>query len=125
MLKLKAAAEYLGVSTWTLRRILRSGEIPYVQRGKGNILLDLRDLEVRQFRDVSPTEAWLHLDADTTKNMEARVVPLGSWCVRLIEMLRELVKDKQPDDLIFTRGLNPRPVQRFDKLWKRGCRMAE
>jgi|HubBroStandDraft_3_1064219.scaffolds.fasta_scaffold18362_2 excisionase family DNA binding protein len=45
MLKLKAAAEYLGVSTWTLRRILRSGEIPYVQRGEGNILLDLRDLD--------------------------------------------------------------------------------
>jgi integrase len=39
-------------------------------------------------------------------------------------MLRELVKDKQPDDLIFTRGLNHRPVQRFDKLWRRGCRMA-
>ena len=50
MLKLKAA-EYLGVSTWTLRRIFRSGEIPYVQRGEGNILLDLRDL-----------------DADTEKN---------------------------------------------------------
>jgi excisionase family DNA binding protein len=45
MLKLKAPAEYLGVSTWTLRRILRSGEIPYVQRGEGNILLDLRDLD--------------------------------------------------------------------------------
>lgn len=45
MLKLKAAAEYLGVSTWTLRRILRSGAIPYVQRGEGNILLDLRDLD--------------------------------------------------------------------------------
>jgi len=56
--------------------------------------------------------------------MEARVVPLGSWCVRLIAMLRELVKGKQPDDLIFTRGLNHRPVQRFDKLWRRGCRMA-
>jgi excisionase family DNA binding protein len=42
---LKAAAEYLGASTWTLRRILRSGEIPYVQRGEGNILLDLRDLD--------------------------------------------------------------------------------
>ena len=39
-------------------------------------------------------------------------------------MLRELVKGKQPDDLIFTRGLNHRPVQRFDKLWRRGCRMA-
>ena len=50
MLKLKAA-EYLGVSTWTSRRILRSGEIPYVQRGEGNILLDLRNL-----------------DADTEKN---------------------------------------------------------
>jgi hypothetical protein len=56
--------------------------------------------------------------------MEARVVSLGSWCVRLIAMLRELVKGKQPDDLIFTRGLNHRPVQRFDKLWRRGCRMA-
>jgi excisionase family DNA binding protein len=45
MLKLKAAAEYLGVSTWTLRRILRSSEIPYVQRGEGNILLDVRDVD--------------------------------------------------------------------------------
>lgn len=45
MLKLKVAAEYLGISTWTLRRILRSGQIPYVQRGEGNILLDLRDLD--------------------------------------------------------------------------------
>ena len=44
------------------------------------------------------------------------MVPLGSWCVRLITMLRELAKGKQPDDLIFTRGLNHRPVQRFDKL---------
>ena len=85
---------------------------------------EITPLKVRQFRDVSPTESWLHLDADTTKNMEARVVPLGSWCVRLIAMLRELVKGKQPDDLIFTRGLNHRPVQRFDKLWRRGCRMA-
>jgi hypothetical protein len=66
-------------------------------------------LKVRQFRDVSPTEVWLHLDADTTKNTEARVVPLGSWCVLLIAMLREVVKGKQPDDLIFTRGLNHRP----------------
>ena len=44
--------------------------------------------------------------------------------MRLIAMLRELVKGKQPDDLIFTRGLNHRPMQRFDKLWRRGCRMA-
>jgi hypothetical protein len=44
--------------------------------------------------------------------------------VPLIAMLRELVKDKQPDDLIFTRGLNRRPVQRLDKLWRRDCRMA-
>src|SRR3984957_10795743 len=85
---------------------------------------EITPLKVRQFRDVSPTEAWLHLDADTTKNTEARDVPLGSWCVRLIAMLHELVKGKQPDDLIFTRGLNHRPVQRFDKLWRRGCRMA-
>jgi integrase len=85
---------------------------------------EITPLKVRQFRNVSPTEAWLHLDADTTKNMEARVVPLGPWCVRLIEMLRKLVKDKQPNDLIFTRGLNHRAVQRFDKLWKRGCRLA-
>ena len=85
---------------------------------------EITPLKVRQLRDVSPTEAWLHLDADTTKNTEARDVPLGSWCVRLIAMLHELVKGKQPDDLIFTRGLNHRPVHRFDKLWKRGCRMA-
>jgi integrase len=85
---------------------------------------EITPLKVRQFRDVSPTEAWLHLDAETTENMESRVVPLGPWCVRPIKMLRELVKDKQPDDRIFTRGLNHRPVQRFDKLWKRGCRMA-
>ena len=37
---------------------------------------EITPLKVRQFRNVSPTEAWLHLDADTTKNMEARVVPL-------------------------------------------------
>ena len=36
---------------------------------------EITPLKVRQFRDVSPTEAWLHLDADTTKNTEARVVP--------------------------------------------------
>jgi predicted site-specific integrase-resolvase len=34
------------MSVWTLRRILREGEIPFVQRGEGNITLDQRDLDL-------------------------------------------------------------------------------
>jgi len=46
MLKLKDAAHYVAMSVWTLRRILREGEIPFVQRGEGNITLDQRDLDL-------------------------------------------------------------------------------
>jgi excisionase family DNA binding protein len=46
MLKLKDAAQYVAMSVWTLRRLLRDGEIPYLQRGEGNITIDQRDLDI-------------------------------------------------------------------------------
>ena len=40
------AAEYLGLSAWTLRRLIHCGELPVVRyREEGKFLLDLHDLE--------------------------------------------------------------------------------
>lgn len=46
LLRLKPAADYLSVSTWTLRRIIQEGELPIIKYG-ANVpwLLDVRDLD--------------------------------------------------------------------------------
>ncbi|HYN15350.1 MAG TPA: helix-turn-helix domain-containing protein [Terriglobales bacterium] len=46
LLKLKAAAEYLSLSPWKLRRLIQEGKLPVVQDGDGSpFLLDVRDLD--------------------------------------------------------------------------------
>jgi excisionase family DNA binding protein len=41
---IRDTAEYLGVSTWTVREMIWRGELPHVRIGR-RILLDIRDLE--------------------------------------------------------------------------------
>lgn len=82
-------------------------------------------LRVWQVRFTSPTAGYIHLEADTTKNLEARDAPMDErWCPRLMELLRHLVRGKERDDYVFTRGKNQRPVKRFDKLWDKVCARA-
>lgn len=46
MLRVREAAEYLGVSPWKIRELINSGQLPYVQNGlKGHFSLDIRDLD--------------------------------------------------------------------------------
>jgi excisionase family DNA binding protein len=46
LLRLKAAAEYLSLSPWKLRRLIQEGKLPVVQDGDGSpFLLDVRDLD--------------------------------------------------------------------------------
>jgi len=46
LLRTSQAAEYLGVSVWTLRKLIQSGGLPVVQHSEtGKFLLDVRDLE--------------------------------------------------------------------------------
>lgn len=57
LLRLKAAAEYLSLSTWKLRRLIQEGRIPVVQDGDGSpFLVDLRDLDgyVERNKRVTP-----------------------------------------------------------------------
>jgi len=45
MLKTREAADYLGISTWTLRRLMNEGEIAYVKYRGGAANFDPRDLD--------------------------------------------------------------------------------
>lgn len=45
MLKTREAAEYLGISSWTLRKLAHAGKLPYLQNGDGWATFDLRDLD--------------------------------------------------------------------------------
>jgi excisionase family DNA binding protein len=45
MLKTREAAEYLGISVWTLRKLAHAGKLPYLQNGDGWATFDLRDLD--------------------------------------------------------------------------------
>jgi excisionase family DNA binding protein len=46
LLRLKQAAEYLSLSTWTLRRLIQEGELPIVSYGpNAPWLIDVRDLD--------------------------------------------------------------------------------
>jgi excisionase family DNA binding protein len=44
MLSIEEASKYLALSTWTVRRMIWTGHLPHVRRGR-RILLDLRDLD--------------------------------------------------------------------------------
>jgi excisionase family DNA binding protein len=46
LLRLKPAAEYLSLSTWTLRRLIQHNEIPIIRYGDNTPwLVDVRDLD--------------------------------------------------------------------------------
>ena len=46
LLRLKPAAEYLSMSTWSIRRLIQNGEIPVLQSQQGApFLVDIRDLD--------------------------------------------------------------------------------
>jgi excisionase family DNA binding protein len=46
LFRLKMAAEYLSVSPWKLRRLIKEGRLPVVQDCDGGpFLLDVRDLD--------------------------------------------------------------------------------
>lgn len=46
LLRLKPAAEYVSLSTWTLRRMIQQGELPAVITGEGAPwLVDVQDLD--------------------------------------------------------------------------------
>jgi excisionase family DNA binding protein len=45
MLKTREAAEYLGISVWTLRKLAHGGKLPFLQNGDGWATFDLRDLD--------------------------------------------------------------------------------
>jgi excisionase family DNA binding protein len=46
LLRLKPAAEYLSLSTWTLRRLVQGGELPIIKYGENAPwLIDVRDLD--------------------------------------------------------------------------------
>jgi excisionase family DNA binding protein len=45
MLRTRDAAEYLGISVWTLRKLAHGGKLPYLQNGDGWATFDLRDLD--------------------------------------------------------------------------------
>ena len=46
LLRTKEAAEYLSLSPWKLRRLIKEGRLPVVQDADGSpFLLDLRDLD--------------------------------------------------------------------------------
>jgi excisionase family DNA binding protein len=44
LLDCKAAARYIGLSYWTVRGMLHSGQIPFVRAGR-RILIDVQDLD--------------------------------------------------------------------------------
>jgi excisionase family DNA binding protein len=57
LLRTRQAAEYLGVSPWTLRRLVQDGRIPVVQVGEGSPwLVDLSDLDrfIAEHKKASP-----------------------------------------------------------------------
>jgi len=41
---IREAAVYLGISTWSVRKMIWAGKIPYIKNGK-RILLDIRDID--------------------------------------------------------------------------------
>jgi len=45
LLKIKEGAEYLNISSWTLREWITLGKIPTVRQGQRLIRLDLKDLD--------------------------------------------------------------------------------
>jgi integrase len=78
------------------------------------------NLTVGQVRFESPSDGYIHLPGDQSKNRQGRRVPFSSaWCPRLVEILQAAVAGKSPEERVFTRGKQQdMPVKRFDKLWR-------
>jgi integrase len=62
----------------------------------------------------------IRLEPGTTKNQEGREVTIESG--RLLELLRQCMEDKRPDDHVFARG--GKPIRGFRKSWKNLCTAA-
>ena len=46
LLRTKGAGEYVGISDWSIRSLIATGELPYVQLAPGApFLIDVRDLD--------------------------------------------------------------------------------
>jgi len=78
---------------------------------------ELLHLRVRQVDLVSRT---IRLEPGTTKNQEGREVTIESG--RLLELLRQCVEGKRPEDYVFTRG--DKPIRDFRKRWQNLCTAA-
>lgn len=75
---------------------------------------ELLGLRVRQVNLASHT---IRLDPGTTKNKEGRQVEMTA---KVLELLREAVKGKRPDDYVLTRK-GGAPVRDFRNAWQNLC----
>ena len=78
---------------------------------------ELLNLRVRQVDLVVRT---IRLEPGTTKNQEGREVTIESG--RLLELLRQCVEGKRPENHLFTRG--NKPIRDFRKRWQNLCTAA-
>jgi integrase len=78
---------------------------------------ELLNLRVRQ---VDLQARTIRLEPGTTKNQEGREVTIESG--RVLELLRQCVEGKRPEDHVFTRG--NKPISDFRKRWQNLCTAA-
>jgi integrase len=78
---------------------------------------ELLNLRVQQIDLATRT---IRLEPGTTKNREGREVTIESSV--LLELLRQCVEGKHPDDYVFTRG--DKPIRDFRKSWENLCTAA-
>ena len=52
LLRTKEAAEYIGVSPWKLRKLVKAGKLPFIEDGDGSPWrIDIHDLDAYSERD--------------------------------------------------------------------------
>jgi integrase len=78
---------------------------------------ELLNLRVQQVDLATRT---IRLEPGMTKNREGREVTIESGA--LLELLRQCVEGKPPDDYVFTRG--DKPIRDFRKSWENLCTAA-
>lgn len=76
----------------------------------------LGEIKKLRWSNVSLLDAQIRLDPGTTKNDEARIIPLMG---ELPEMLKILRRQNPQSELVFTRG--GKPIGSFRKAWSRAC----
>jgi integrase len=76
----------------------------------------LGELKKLRWSNVSLLDGQIRLDPGTTKNDEARLIPLMG---ELPEMLRILRHQNPQGELVFTR--KGKPISSFRKVWSRAC----